>query len=706
MRRSRVVCFVLVLLVTQALGDPASCPSVCVCKWKGGKQTVECKGHGLIRIPENINSETQVLDMSGNNLQVLQDDMFSSANLINLQKVYLKNCHIGQINNNAFRGLTNLVELDLSHNLITSIPSMTFNDVRFLRDVTLAYNPIQKIETHTFRTLPSLVKLDLSHCRIDKIEPRAFEGVEQLESLKLNGNYLTELQPKTLESLSRLHGIEIHDNPWVCDCRLRPMKVWLAEYNIPYPVAPLCGGGPPRILNSNFAETDVDDFACRPEVLHSSRYIEAISGENASVTCKIGAVPGATVNWFANGRMLLNNSALSSHQRIQIIENGDHEKESTLLVLNAQEADSSEFYCVAENRAGHAEANFTLHVSLRAAGVATLGSGQIVGLSAAFVVLILFILLVILVLLIRIRRVPTTESKTPGQVESAMIEENGDRLHCKPVPESGPVSAPVTEAGIDDTKPNSDIRPACNPLQKPPRMTELTYPLVLHASTSTGQPSTGPANNPDLIRDTRRLASGETLLVPRLPSAKMSVPPMTSTSSMSPERPVSGEYNRVLDADSLYPSGLWDRPPPPLPPTTVHSPDLYIRRSTSARFHLDASDKTPIIGDGASMGAASEDEMEFSCRTFPRVATNHHQEYPNDYGLPILNTGVDEKLREVGVNPGPANGATASANSAKTLRVWQRGVPVLPPVTALKRVLSSNRNSPDEGFQEGCGTDV
>ena len=106
------------------------------------------------------------------------------------------------------------------------------------------------------------------------------------------------------------------------------------------------------------------------------------------------------------------------------------------------------------------------------------------------------------------------------------------------------------------------------------------------------------------------------------------------------------------------------------------------------------------------MGAASEDEIEFSCRTFPRVNTNHHQEYPNDYGLPILNTGVDEKLREVGVNPGPANGATASTNSAKTLRVWQRGVPVLPPVTALKRILSSNRNSPDEGFQEGCGTDV
>lgn len=47
--------------------------------------------------------------------------------------------------------------------------------------------------------------------------------------------------------------------------------------------------------------------------------------------------------------------------------------------------------------------------------------------------------------------------------------------------------------------------------------------------------------------------------------------------------------------------------------------------------------------------------------------------------------------------------------NAKTLRVWQKGgVPVLPPVTtALKRALTNNRNSPDEGYVgENGGTDV
>lgn len=43
---------------------------------------------------------------------------------------------------------------------------------------------------------------------------------------------------------------------------------------------------------------------------------------------------------------------------------------------------------------------------------------------------------------------------------------------------------------------------------------------------------------------------------------------------------------------------------------------------------------------------------------------------------------------------------------AKQMRVWQKGVPVLPPVSALKRVLGSTRSSPDEGYQEGTGTDV
>lgn len=666
-------------------GLSGSCPIVCACKWKGGKQTVECIDRGQISIPENVDPETQVLDMSGNNLQILPRETFKRAGLINLQRVYLKSCRIGQIDDQAFRGLTNLIELDLSQNLLTAIPSGTFQDVPFLRDLVLSHNPIQKIDSHAFQYVPGLVRLDLSHCDLQMIAPKAFEGVELLESLKLNGNKLTELRPRTVETLRRLHGVELHDNPWLCDCRLRAAKEWLTDNNIPYPVSPVCSGGPERVIDKTFAELHVDDFACKPEILPVNRYIEATTGENASIVCRAGAVPTAEIKWYWNGRLLVNNSAFSSYQKIFIYDEGNFEKKSTLVLTNAQETDSSEFYCVAENRAGSAEANFTLHVALRTAGIATLGSGQIVGLSAALVILILFILLVILILLVRLRRIPFSESKTPGQLEVVTVV-NGSTIANGKSAITTP-SSNVETPSFAERKPPSDLNFACtNPVQKPPRLTDMPYSTshyngggsVINPGPCFVSPSSGSGNNPDLINDTKRLGSGE---LSTTGDDAASAAETTTT-----DRPGSGEYSRN-GCDSLYPSGLWE---------STTSSDMYLRRAGSTTLPgFSYDDKTPIIGDGTSAGGSEEDSTDYCTRSLPRPHLQHQNNgYPPDYGLPI-------------VEPHGKPEMTAPPTNAKTLRVWQRGgVPVLPPVTALKRALTSSRNSPDEGYQEGCGTDV
>ena len=46
----------------------------------------------------------QVLDLGGNNLQILPREVFSRHGLLNLQKLKLSNCKIGQIDPTAFRG--------------------------------------------------------------------------------------------------------------------------------------------------------------------------------------------------------------------------------------------------------------------------------------------------------------------------------------------------------------------------------------------------------------------------------------------------------------------------------------------------------------------------------------------------------------------------------------------------------------------------
>ncbi|XP_034666777.1 uncharacterized protein LOC117900497 [Drosophila subobscura] len=790
----------------------STCQTVCACKWKGGKQTVECIDRHLIQIPEHIDTNTQVLDMSGNKLQTLSNEQFIRANLLNLQKLYLRNCKIGEIERETFKGLTNLVELDLSHNLLVTVPSLALGYISSLRELTLASNHIHKIESQAFGNTPSLHKLDLSHCDIQTISAQAFSGLQGLTLLRLNGNKLSELLPKTIETLSRLHGIELHDNPWLCDCRLRDTKLWLMQRNIPYPVAPMCSGGPERIIDRSFADLNVDEFACRPEMLPISHYVEAAMGENASITCRARAVPAANINWYWNGRLLANNSAFTAYQRIHMLEHleggGGFEKRSRLVLTNAQETDSSEFYCVAENRAGSAEANFTLHVSMRAAGMASLGSGQIVGLSAALVALIVFALGVVMCLLLRVKRQPYVDSKTPNHMEviTSVNHQNSITNKTQPVTGNGSIGGVViangavancidggmNQAGTLERKSSgrgshvASHERSANPVQKPPRLTDLPYSTqgydnagsVLSTASCFISPtgSGNGGNNPDLINDTKRFGSDE--------FADLKIPIVGGVGGGG-----SGEYSRANGCDSLYPSGLWEHA---APVGTSSADDLFMKRYT---------DKTPII-DSSQLYDLHERSAatDYFSKTFPRshlqqgggtpggtggagaasttsTATTNlsggsSSGYPNDYGLPLVPGAEHQHNHQLQMHPlqqlqqqltstlnhqhgagGSAGGSAGSSphfssrtlprlhdgggNSsrsspipamaapvpgssscsilpngqpinAKTIRVWQKGgVPVLPPVTALKRALiSSSRNSPDEGYQEGCGTDV
>ena len=88
---------------------------------------MSCREKGQITIPDTIDIETQVLDLTGNNLQILPKEIFTRHGLVNLQKLHLAYCKIGQIDPAAFRGLTNLVELDLRGNLLTTVPTATFS---------------------------------------------------------------------------------------------------------------------------------------------------------------------------------------------------------------------------------------------------------------------------------------------------------------------------------------------------------------------------------------------------------------------------------------------------------------------------------------------------------------------------------------------------------------------------------------------------
>jgi Leucine-rich repeat (LRR) protein len=83
---------------------------------------VDCGGVSLANLPENIDTATQVLNMTGSDIPTMSGNVFFDSGLTNLLRLYLRNCNIRQIHNQAFIGLLNLIELDLSENKLLQIP--------------------------------------------------------------------------------------------------------------------------------------------------------------------------------------------------------------------------------------------------------------------------------------------------------------------------------------------------------------------------------------------------------------------------------------------------------------------------------------------------------------------------------------------------------------------------------------------------------
>lgn len=352
-----VLCFLLIELT-------AACPITCVCKWKNGKQTVECVNKDLLIIPEGMDSGTQVLEFSGNNLQTLQSDAFIKKDLINLQRIYLSHCRISSIGDKTFRGLTNLIELDLTGNMLDRIPSESFSECPSLMKLTLSSNPIKSIKQYAFTQLLYLNTLELSYCDITRIEVGAFEGLTSLEWLSLNGNKLTTIKGKKIFPDS-LKGASLQDNPWECDCHLNDFHSWLVNFKIPHNVQPLCKY-PLRLENKPIKNVPAADLACLPDVSPTTFFLEIGEGKNVSLLCHVSAIPEAKVSWWFQGQLLQNDTLVAPGLRLlYYIEEGREEKKSELFIFNTNAEDNGTFVCSAENPAGVINSNFTIRVVIK-----------------------------------------------------------------------------------------------------------------------------------------------------------------------------------------------------------------------------------------------------------------------------------------------------------------------------------------------------
>ncbi|XP_076345112.1 uncharacterized protein LOC143244402 [Tachypleus tridentatus] len=411
---SLLLIFLSMLLYPHQHHCMTECVEGCMCKWKNGKQTAECADSQLTSVPAGLNTGTQVLDLSGNLLQTLSSKVFQSVGLVNLQKVFLARCGISEIANDAFYYVSNLIELDLSENFLNWVPFEALKDCSLLRRLQLTNNPIQLIQNNTFSGLIHLTSLEMSNCRIYTIEPNAFSGLESLEYLRLDGNKLSFLSGKVVQDLPNLHTLDLYNNPWVCDCRISKLRKWMISQNVAISTPPRCEL-PLRVQGLTWDIMNIDDFACPPNVIGVDTKISIVEGRNATLRCKIRAVPTATINWLWQGRVITNLSLMSFGQQMYLIqEEGKDLKESILTIINVMVKDGGRYVCVASNHAGNVTVNVSVEVSPRINIDTSLSGGEIAGIVIGLFLVISLLFVVVCFLALYRRRNPSDERKSFG----------------------------------------------------------------------------------------------------------------------------------------------------------------------------------------------------------------------------------------------------------------------------------------------------
>lgn len=362
-KRRKIQALVWVLLCACVLrGVAGECPKVCECKWKDGKETVTCIGADFVDIPRQLDPSTQVLDLQHNDLHMLPRDAFVDTGLVNLQKLWLSHCKLKHMERGSFNMLDNLIDLDLSHNLLRVVPTASLLDIPGLRELSLANNDLATIPADAFAPTPDLVHLDLSSNRIRSINPKAFRCLATLEILKLSSNLLVYLMQDLLVPLNALHGLNLNDNPWTCDCRLRPMRQWMLDHKITSLSPPTCAR-PKRLNGASWELLELDEFVCEPHIFPETPKVEADADDSASLVCRATSDVEVSITWLFKQQPL---EPLRKSRRYRIIKHlvaNQSAIMSNLTIRRVEPRDQGTYTCVAENKAGRSEANLTLDVA-------------------------------------------------------------------------------------------------------------------------------------------------------------------------------------------------------------------------------------------------------------------------------------------------------------------------------------------------------
>lgn len=166
---------------------------------------LDCSNRNILNFPRSVHPSIKIIHLEGNAITSLTKDLLPK-NMDSIEKLYLDNNRIVDVQPYVFSGMPKLQLLGLSGNLLTRIQFGAFSNLHRLRWLHLHDNVITAIDS------------------------MAFEDNRVLNVLTLNNNLLESLTAENLDDISALvylSNLTLDRNPWSCSCD----KYWIQDHS-------------------------------------------------------------------------------------------------------------------------------------------------------------------------------------------------------------------------------------------------------------------------------------------------------------------------------------------------------------------------------------------------------------------------------------------------------------------------------------------
>ncbi|XP_034537143.1 leucine-rich repeat, immunoglobulin-like domain and transmembrane domain-containing protein 1a [Notolabrus celidotus] len=324
----------------------SSCPSQCSCFYHnlsdGSKaRSVICNDPDISLVPVGFPVDTSKLRIEKTAIQRIPSEAFNY--LSSLEFLWMSFNTLSALNPDSFRGLYNLEELRLDGNALTAFPWESLMD------------------------MPSLRLLDLHNNQLTSLPAEATSYIKNLTYLDLSSNSLLTLPVEVLSTWLAAKPVQgpesskmilgLHDNPWVCDCRLYDLVQFQKSptLSVAFIDTRLRCSAPESVSGVLFSDAELQ--RCQLPRIHTAvARVRSALGNNVLLRCGTIGVPIPDLTWRRADGRVLNGTVQQETSKEGITW-------SILSVPAVSYRDSGKYICKATNYAGNAEAVISLLVT-------------------------------------------------------------------------------------------------------------------------------------------------------------------------------------------------------------------------------------------------------------------------------------------------------------------------------------------------------